>query len=372
MDTSRSSTVVGIFDDYPSAERAARELEQNGIPRESIDVRSNHMTGAAGRSYTQESTHESEGGISGFFHRLFGGDDDEYRGHYSEALRRGSAIVSVTTTQAEADRVSDILNQLGAVDIDDHVNRFREGGYESHDPQAAAYTYEEATRERERSGDRERATMPVVEEELQVGKRVVRRGGVRVYSHVIDQPVEEQVTLREEHARVERRPVNREVDPADFANMRDQSIEVTETVEEPVVRKRARVKEEVTVGKEVTERTERIKDTVRRTEVRVDDLKDTGDRQREEYAGDYTNDFDDDFRRDYETNYASSGVAYNDVRPAYDYGYRMAGNDRYRGRQWSDVESELRTDYQRNNPNSTWDNVKGAVRYGWEKVTGRR
>ena len=52
--------------------------------------------------------------------------------------------------------------------------------------------------------------------------------------------------------------------------MRDQSVEVTEMAEEPVVRKKARVREEVVVGKETTQRTETIRDTVRRTEVEVE------------------------------------------------------------------------------------------------------
>ena len=68
--TSSNNTVVGVFDDYSTAERVAQDLTNAGIPRESIEVKSNFMTGAAGRSHSEE-THE--GGISGFFHRLFGG-----------------------------------------------------------------------------------------------------------------------------------------------------------------------------------------------------------------------------------------------------------------------------------------------------------
>ena len=96
---------------------------------------------------------------------------------------------------------------------------------------------------------------PVVEEELQIGKRVVRRGGVRVYSRVVEQPVEENVSLREEHVRVERRPVNRPAEAGDTGRLREQSIEVTEMAEEPVVQKRTRVREEVVVGKETKQRT---------------------------------------------------------------------------------------------------------------------
>ena len=54
--------------------------------------------------------------------------------------------------------------------------------------------------------------------------------------------------------------------------MRIQSVEITESAEVPVVEKSARVVEEVLVSKEATERTERVTDTVRRTEVEVEQI----------------------------------------------------------------------------------------------------
>lgn len=83
-------------------------------------------------------------------------------------------------------------------------------------------------------------------------------------------------------------------------------------------------------------------------------------------------DYDTDYRTHYGSTYATTGRSYDEYRPAYDYGTRMAGDPRYHGRSFDDVEDTMRTDYLRNNPNSTWDNMKGAVRYGWEKVTGKR
>jgi uncharacterized protein (TIGR02271 family) len=359
MTQTSNHTIVGTFDDYSTAENVARELTNAGIPRESIEVKSNFMTGAAGRS---GHSGEDEGGISGFFHRLFGGHDDDIdQGHYAEAVRRGSAVVAVTAPQNQLDQAVTIMNNLGAVDIDRRVAAYRQSGYEKYDPNAPAYGFDEAVREREQYRNVEGNTsIPVVEEELQIGKRVVRRGGVRVYSRVVEQPVQESVNLREEHVRVERRPVNRPADVNDKDRLREQSIEVTEMAEEPVVQKRARVREEVVVGKETKERTEQVRDTVRRTEVEVEQLGERGA------------DYSDDFRRDYEARYANSGVPYETMQPAYDYGYRSANDTRYRGRSWSDVEEDLKTDYMRNQPNSSWDRMKGAVRYGWEKVTGKR
>ena len=123
------------------------------------------------------------------------------------------------------------------------------------------------------AGRGQEEVIPVYEEQLRVGKREVGRGSVRVRSYVVEQPVQEQVHLREERVHVERRPVDR---PADIAAgaaepFRERTIEVTATAEEAVAAKEARIKEEIVVGKDTEERTETVSDTVRRTEVEIDD-----------------------------------------------------------------------------------------------------
>jgi uncharacterized protein (TIGR02271 family) len=117
----------------------------------------------------------------------------------------------------------------------------------------------------------EEVVIPVVEEELQVGKRQVERGGVRIASRVLEQPVEQAVQLREEHVTVERHPVDRPVTDADRAAFQEGAIEVTERAEEPVVAKQARVVEEVVVSKDVEQRTETVQGTVRRTDVDIEE-----------------------------------------------------------------------------------------------------
>jgi len=97
---------------------------------------------------------------------------------------------------------------------------------------------------------------------------------VRVYTRITEQPVEEQVTLREEHVNVERHAVNRPVAAADMDAFKEGTIELRETAEEAVVAKQARVVEEVVVNKEATQHTETIRDTVRRTDVDVQEVDD--------------------------------------------------------------------------------------------------
>jgi uncharacterized protein (TIGR02271 family) len=113
------------------------------------------------------------------------------------------------------------------------------------------------------------AKIPIIEEDLQVGKREVEGGGVRVNTRVENVPVSEQVTLREETVDVQRKPVNRDVTDADLANVQQGSFEVRERDEQAVVDKQARVVEEVHIKKNVEERVENIQDTVRRTDVDV-------------------------------------------------------------------------------------------------------
>lgn len=111
------------------------------------------------------------------------------------------------------------------------------------------------------------ATIPVVQEELNIGKREVETGGVRLRSRIVEKEVAEDVNLREETVRVERNPVDRAATEADFEEAK---IEERERAEVPVVNKEARVVEEISLSKDVTEREETISDTVRNTEVDID------------------------------------------------------------------------------------------------------
>jgi len=177
------------------------------------------------------------------------------------------------------------------------------------------------------------------------------------------------VQLREEHVNVERRPVDQPATEADLAAFKEGEMELRETAEEPVVSKSARVVEEVVVGKDVTERTENIKDTVRKTEVDVQPLDAT--RARTDMEDTAATASDADFRDHWRNVYGQSGQRYEDYDAAYRYGANLGSNDRFRNYRWEDVEGDVRSDWEANHPESTWERVKDAVRYGAERVTGR-
>ncbi|MGI9073730.1 MAG: YsnF/AvaK domain-containing protein [Bryobacteraceae bacterium] len=354
MATRTQSTVVAVFRDASDAQAAAEELEASGFNKGEIYINSGDRTEIA----RDEATSNHESGIAGWFKRMFGSDDESDRPYYENAVSSGHAVLSVDTNVENLDTAADILNRYSPLDVHREGEGSGPGAITNADTRAS-----DATTARTGTTDESRA-IPVVEEELRVGKRTVLKGGVRVYSRVMDQPVEETVNLQEERVRVERQPVNRPVKESDFRTGRDEVIEVQEYAEEPVISKEARVVEEVRVNKEATQRKETVKDNVRRTEVKVENLGEQG-------AKSSRSNIDDDFRSHFTNYYGTTGDTYENYAPAYRYGYDSASDPRYQGRDFNEVESDLRTDYARRYPTSTWEKIKDSVRYGWDKVTGR-
>ncbi len=131
-----------------------------------------------------------------------------------------------------------------------------------------------------RAANENEVVLPIIEEQLAVGKRTIEKGAARVRTSVTETPVQESVTLREENVTVERRPVDRAVENAPAA-FKEGTIEVTEMAEVPVISKEARVVEEVVVGKNVTEHQETVRDTVKRTDVEVDEVNRTDNNNRQ-------------------------------------------------------------------------------------------
>jgi hypothetical protein len=72
--------------------------------------------------------------------------------------------------------------------------------------------------------------------------------------------------------------------------------------------------------------------------------------------------------------YIGQNRDYEMWRPAYRYGFESA--QRYSGKRWEDVESDLRSGWDRyehrGTTRSTWEQIKAAVRDGWDRLTGRR
>ena len=246
-----AKTVVGLFSSMAQAEQVKQALSTEGYDAGHITVVANSIDGSSSETGVG-------GKISQFFSNLTGGDDDVHE-HYATGVNSGGALLTATVPDDEADEVAALLKQHGARDIDGN-QRAAAAGTPVYGGGSTA------------TDNVNQTAIPIVEESLVVGKREVDRGGVRVYSHVVERPVQADVTLRDEFINVERRFVDRPATAADFAAGAGSTIELNATGEEAVVGKTSRVVEEVLVGKEATQRTDTIRDSVRKTEVEVENL----------------------------------------------------------------------------------------------------
>lgn len=238
-----TTTLVCLFHHHDLAEAALNDLRQAGVPSASITT--------IGHEHAQETRTAALAGL---------GIPDRDLEHLHDGLRDGGTILAVSAVTDHVDTVERIFGEHKAKKIDEVGST------------SEAYAAPVALAGAAVAGG---TMIPIVEEALQVGKRTVDQGGVRVFRHVVEMPVEASVNLREEHVVVERNPVDRIATAADFATG-DRVIELKETAEEAVVGKTARVVEEVVVGKQVGQHTEHITDTVRKTVVDVEEIPTTG------------------------------------------------------------------------------------------------
>lgn len=352
-------TIVGLMNTREEARSAIGELLDSGFQRDAIKVMVNDTEREQflGEGEYAQGAAEESGARFGF---LSGGttpltgmgvrqDDAEY---YAEGVNRGGYLVTVSADDDSADEAAECLRRHGAIDMDERAESWRQQGWTGSRQTEASPGL--ATHEREN-------VIPVVEEEIQVGKREVQKGTVRVYSRITETPVEEEIRLREEHAKIERRPVDRLASEAERDAFKERSFEVREMVEEPVVSKQARVTEEVTVGTEASERTEVVRDTLRRTDVEVEKME--GASGRPVSAMD-----DDEFERHFRATYGQRGERFEETyRSAYYFAEaESASHPQFVNKDWPEVEEEIHRDWERSHP-GTWSRVQDAIHFGWDK-----
>ena len=215
------TTIVSTFDDKTIAGKAMKALRDEGFREGDIKI--------------------LQGGTDSLVSELVkrGFDEDEARG-LADAAEQGKTLLAALVSEDKADQAASIMDRFEAV---------------------------------QGAGKDTSASVPVVEEELVVGKAKLATGGVRVTSSVEELPVEETVTLRDERVSAKQRPADRELtaDEAEAA-FEEKTVEVIGTTEEARVSKQARVVGEVALEKTVEEREETVRDTVRKTDVEVEEV----------------------------------------------------------------------------------------------------
>lgn len=254
------------------------------------------------------------------------------------------------------------MNRYHPIDINRRSDMWQQDKQEQwtgFDEKSQPYTDEQLRQERSRyseeipttGGD---MTLPVIEEDVQVRKQEVDRGGVRIHSFDTQRPVEQDVNLRKESVNVDRKPVDRPATDADMNAFREGTFDVKETEEVPVVSKNARVVEEVHVNKDVRQETETVRDTARRTDVEVENLGQDWQNNQKQY------------QEHFRSHFGSSGQDFSYYQPAYQYGNQLRSNFNYQGKGWNAVEANARRDWERSGQQGRWEDFRDAIRYGFD------
>ena len=253
-------TIVALFDQRAEAERARDELQRSGLAAEEVRV----VGAGDGAPAAATTTLAEPRQPRGFFDWLFGTDvpEAEKQRYHSYVYEGGKTLLYVRAAggDAEFERIVALLERFDPIDIGDEATAGfgREGvaGPAGSVPAAAAPGTE--------------TVIPTAHEELQVGKRETTGGrSYRIRSYVVERPVEEQVSLRDERVTIERRAPGSDR-PAGEGAFEEKEVEVTERREEPVVGKVVRRGEDVVIRKDATERVETVRDKLRETKVDVD------------------------------------------------------------------------------------------------------
>ena len=245
--------IVTLFDTTQQAEAARKNLIKAGFADHEISL----ITGENLKHEGKAIRHPS------IWQRLFGETvEDDYAEVYTRAMDTGGVILTLRADEDDTARAMAILDRHQAVDVPSRRNGVETpalGATENHDSIHTSLTGDETEEE----------ILRLAEENLEVGKRLVKEGSTRVRRYVTTEDVTAEVALHEQHADIFRRAVD---EPA-YLNDIDWSekvVEVTETHEQPVVNKTAKIVEEVVVRKDESSRVETINDTVRRQNVEVE------------------------------------------------------------------------------------------------------
>jgi hypothetical protein len=286
-------TVVGMFSDMDEAQRSFEDLMRLGLnpndisivtrsteavksdrirlsPIDAMDTGRISAAGPIASVLAQRKT-----GLVGTLRNA--GVSAALAEHYAAAVGQGETLESVIVDDRSADRVVEVMKRhaarsgvgLEAKPLTQPTATTEHGGMFERAKEAVAEKLGRGPGARERETVALDEYIPVMREEVQIGKREVERGGVRASVRVTERPINEHIRLREEHVDIERRPVNR-VPRADEPIFTAREIVMTERGEEAVVSKQVRIVEEIRLHKTVSEREQVITDKVRSTEVDID------------------------------------------------------------------------------------------------------
>jgi hypothetical protein len=243
---SETKIIVGVFDSVQDAQEAVRDMEMEGIPRNDISIVANkNATGYENMESSDKSSSDKSsnvvadagigaaiGGVGGLLLSAAGlvtlpvigpilaagpiaaaltgagigaaagglvgaltesGIPEEDAKNYAEGVRRGDVLVTAKADSTRADRASEIMDNHGAVDVNDRVDNWKQRGWTGYNNSAKPYSADELRKERsyyssesgtDRTGQAARNMGREVKENVQEAGRSMRRGATRVYDRM--------------------------------------------------------------------------------------------------------------------------------------------------------------------------------------------
>jgi hypothetical protein len=349
------STVIGVYDNYDQAQNAVSELVRAGFSNSDIQLSPGDQTSEGRQSALratpqggERASHASdndESVIGNFFGKIFGtysntGDKADHGDVmsdgelFSEALRRGSYLLAVQARNDEQhNEIINIMDRFGPIDIDERGAHWRMQGWSKYDSTAPVLSDDEIAHDRSAYMHRPASFTSDDSASLQAQSTQNTLSGTSA-SQTTGAQSFGSTSLDEERRKVRVYP--RADNPSSLSSA---GLGATGAA--------AAGMGSLASGM---------------------DTATTGSTMRG--VGGF--DDDNDYRSHWQSNYGHLGGRYEDHAPAYQYGTRLAGDERYSNyHQWNDVETNARNDWETENSDHPWEKAKDAVRYGWEKMTGK-
>lgn len=417
-------TVVALFDDVGTAQRALEELLSNGFDRSDVSVvRTNQGTAAAsGTAATGTTTAGYDtapetsgaaagagigavlGGIAGLVIGLgvlaipgigpvvaagplattlagagigaatggiIGaltdvGIPEQEAGYYAEGIRRGGTLLTVRASENRVSQATQILNRYSPIDINQRANEWRSSGWTGYDPNATlenSGAYQSGSQYAGMSGAGTGYTGRFEDFDNDFRSDWQRRYGNTGYGYERYQPAYRYGY--EAHNRYQGRNWSDVQTDLRSDWQRNHPNDKWEDFKDSIQTGWERFKGKVSdTAQDVRSGGSSTSDSMR---YGARDTSGIYDRTTSDMSRSFDR-YDRDFRSDWEQSYRNSGYGYERYQPAYQYGYTLASENRYRGRDWNAIESDARRDWEAQHPNDRWEDFKGAVRHAWQRV----
>jgi len=396
------STVVGVFRDRASADRAVEELHRIGVRDDQIGfvmrgegeegtsdgdahnrageaATGGMLTGglvggaiaaaalfipgvgpilAAGVASTILGGAAAGGAIGGLLGMLTGSGipDDEAR-YYEGEFNQGRILVTVNA-DGRYQEVRDLLRRNGAYDVDQGED-------------AVSGTRETVARTND-----DRESMRLHEERLQARTESVQAGEVTVGKDIVTERQQMEVPVTREEVHIERHPIEGRPTTGDIREHEEISVPVHE--EQVHVEKQPVAYEEVEISKRQVQDTEHVTGEVRREEPRIEHQGDVPVHSGGIGISDWS-EVAPEYHQRWQSQFGSQGGRWEDHELASRYGYEMAADPRFQNRDWMQAEPELRREYSGwatrkgfRADETAWDRFKDTIRDSWDSGRSRR